>query len=136
VCRSPNRTAIDRALLAGESYRTVADRERLSKTALIRHRGSHLPREMAKAQEVREVAAADDLIGQLKALQSKTVGTLLNAEREGDHRVKLLAIREARSNLELLWRFRREVDDERLAAIERQLEEVAARFRPMLRIAR
>lgn len=43
VCSSAGREGIDRALIAGEPLRTIADRWSVSKTALIRHKGVICP---------------------------------------------------------------------------------------------
>ena len=50
------------------------------------------------------MAAADDLLGQVRALRSKAMSILLAAERQGDLRTALAGIREARACLELLHR--------------------------------
>ena len=136
MCADPARPQIEAALIAGQSARGVAAAHGLSKSAVARHEAEHLPAAAVKAQQVAEMARADELVQQLRGLQSKTVGALLNAEQKGDARTLLLAVKEARENLVLLWRLTRELEDDRLASIERQLEEVTARFRPMLRIAR
>ena len=43
ICSSVDVTAINAALLAGEPLRTVGKRWSVSKTALLRHKGAHLP---------------------------------------------------------------------------------------------
>jgi hypothetical protein len=43
VCRHPDRNDIDAALRAGTPYRDIARRFQLSKDAISRHRGNHLP---------------------------------------------------------------------------------------------
>jgi hypothetical protein len=76
-----------------------------------RHKGNHLPAKLAKAHEAEEVAHADDLLRQVRALQSKTLSILLRAEGAGDLRTALSAVREARSNLELLAKLSGELDE-------------------------
>ncbi len=65
ACTSPNREAIDRALVAATPLRTIADQHGVSKTALIRHKADHLPAAMVKGREAREEAAAVDLMTEL-----------------------------------------------------------------------
>jgi len=42
ACKHPKQREIDRALLLGESFRDIAGRYRLSKSALSRHKNSHI----------------------------------------------------------------------------------------------
>ena len=104
VCKHKERAAIDTALLAGASFRDLAGQFRLSKTSLCRHKGEHLPRELSKAHEAQQISSADDLLGQVQALHGKAMAILNTAEKSGDLRTALGAIREARGNLELLAR--------------------------------
>src|SRR5215208_7935185 len=108
ICEHLSREAIDCALAGGASNRSVASLYDVSEAAVRRHRGNHLPPKLAKAHEAAEVSRADDLLRQVRALQSKTLNILLRAESASDLRTALSAVREARGNVELLARlFRR-----------------------------
>ena len=112
VCSHPGLEAINKALVSGEPYRSVANRyESLSQAAVQRHQENHIPRALAKAKEAQEVAEADDLLGQVRDLQARTLAILGAAEETSQHRTALSAIREARSNLELLAKILGELDD-------------------------
>ncbi len=112
VCAHPEREAINKALVAGEPYRSVANRyDSLSQAAVQRHEVNHIPATLAKAKEAKEVAHADNLLGQVRALQSKTLSILLRAEGAGDLRTALSAVREARGNVELLAKLSGELDE-------------------------
>ncbi len=54
VCMHPERTAIDRALVAGEVMRNVALRFAISFAALQRHKANHLPVVLAEAKQRRD----------------------------------------------------------------------------------
>lgn len=100
VCTSPDREAINEALAArSDSFRTIADRFRLSKTALVRHKAVHLPAHVAKAAEAQEVTSASSLLEQMLDLQRRTLD-ILNAPES--QRVAVAAISQARQNIELL----------------------------------
>jgi hypothetical protein len=86
------------------TYREIAERYGTSATALHRHKKEHLPLELVKAQEAQEVAQAGTLLGQIMDLQTRTLSILQRAEKAGDLRTALQAVREARGNLELLAR--------------------------------
>jgi hypothetical protein len=105
ICTHPERDAIDKALAAHESFRGISRKffgSAIAEDALSRHKAEHLPTTLSKAQEVKAVAQADDLLAQLKGLRNKAVAILLKAEQAGDLRTALLAIREARACLETL----------------------------------
>ncbi len=110
VCVHPEREAIDRALVAGEPFRGIARTYRVSDDAVARHRESHLPERLAKAEAAAEVAQADDLLREVRALRSKAYSLLLKAEAAGDYRTALAGVREARACLELLGELEGELD--------------------------
>ncbi len=67
VCSHPEREAIDRAVVAGESsFRNIAERFSVSVAALHRHKDSHISEALAKEQAVREQAIALDVMGELE----------------------------------------------------------------------
>jgi hypothetical protein len=112
VCGHPECEAIDRALVAGESTGKISGRYRtIDERALRRHRANHLPAALARAKEAEEVAVADDLLGQVRDLQERALAILDKAEGSGELRTALGAIREARSNLELLAKLLGELDE-------------------------
>jgi len=110
VCQHPSRGDIDRALLDGEPLRNIAERFRLSTTALHRHKADHLSPTLAKAREAEEVSRADDLLAQVRDLQGRALRILSVAEGEGDLKTALQGIREARGCLELLAELTQQLD--------------------------
>jgi transposase-like protein len=100
VCDHTERHGIDEALVSGAPYRGIAKRFGLSESAVYRHKSEHLPAHLLKASEVEEAAQADDLLSQVRDLQSRTLAILEEAHDSGEHRTALLAIGQARANLE------------------------------------
>ncbi len=111
ICSNESKEAIDRALVEGTALSEVAALFRVSDDALSRHKANHLPVALAKSQEAREVAEGDDLLSQVRNLQARTLVILEAAESSSQHRTALSAIREARSNLELLAKLVGELDE-------------------------
>ena len=112
ICAHPKVEAIDMALIAGEPYRSVANRyESLSQASVQRHSENHLPATLAQAKEAEMVAHADHLLEQVRDLQVRTFAILEAAEASEQHRTALSAIREARGNLELLAKLLGELDE-------------------------
>ena len=110
VCTHPEREAIDRDLVGGRPVRETSALFRVSEDAVGRHKAEHIPPTVAKAQQAADVAQADDLLAQVRALRSKAMSILLAAEAQGDLRTALAGIREARACLELLLEVEGELD--------------------------
>ncbi len=102
---------MDEALVGGASNRSVASLYDVSEAAMRRHKANHLPAKLVMAQAAEEVAQADTLLEQVRDLQSRTLAILEAAEDTNQHRTALGAIREARSNLELLAKLLGQLDE-------------------------
>jgi transposase-like protein len=111
VCSHEDRKEIDRALVRGESMRGIAARYgTVGRMSLQRHRKQHLPELLAKGYEAERMAEADELLMDVRRLQERTLLMLQEAERAGDLRTALAAVREPRNNLALLAEMRGELD--------------------------
>ena len=105
VCAHSQRAVIDAALLGRRISRSeLSAAFRVSHDALDRHVAHHLPATLSKAHAAAEVAHADTLLDQLRALQRRALAALDRAEEAGDFRVGALLLREARGCLTLLAR--------------------------------
>lgn len=103
ICTHDHKLEIDSALVSGKPLDSIAHRFAVSRFALARHRDNgHVPAALLKAQAVEEVADAGDLLAQVQRLHARTLSILSDAERRGDQRTALAAVREARGNLELV----------------------------------
>jgi carbonic anhydrase len=111
VCDHSQKHSIDAALISGSPYRSVAKRFELSESAVYRHKTEHLPAHLLKARKAEEVAQADDLLEQVRNLQTHALDILERAEQTGDLRIALAAISQARGNLELLGKLAGELDE-------------------------
>ena len=104
ICIHPQRESIDQELLAGRGYRSVANQFGVGPSSVFRDRRDHLASLMAKAldtRELRDLEHGGDMLDQLEFLNQKTLRILADAEKAGDRRGALAAIREARSTIEL-----------------------------------
>jgi len=111
ICSHDQRDEIDAALVAGESYRTIASRFDVSTAALQRHKTTHLLSSLVQAQNASEAARGDRLLEQVDTLRAQALQILTRAEESGELRTALAAIREARGCLELLARLMGELQD-------------------------
>lgn len=73
VCDHPERTAVDRALVAGEAMRNVALRFAISFAALQRHKANHLPGVLAEAKRRQGELHETHVAAVGVALQERTV---------------------------------------------------------------
>jgi hypothetical protein len=111
VCTHPELEAINHDLVEGIPNRRIASHHDVTERAVRNHKSGHLPAALVKAQEAQEVAVADDLLDQVRALQERALVILNKAEETGELRTALGAIREARGNLELLAKLLGELDE-------------------------
>lgn len=121
VCRNENRSAIDAALANNESLRDISGRFHVSKSALERHAGKHLPSTVLAAQDQAEIKRADallkasnktaaDLLDQAETLQKVAQNILSKAYQGETYGIAIQAIREARECLRLQGELLGELD--------------------------
>ena len=135
ICSHLNREEIDRALIEGKSLSEIVSLfPAITKSALHRHKESHLPQMLAQAKEAREVAQGDTLLSQVQFLQSKALSILKQAEEAGELRTALTGVREARSCLELLGKVSGQLPPEKiLVQIEPTINQIVLILRQEVR---
>ena len=101
ACSSPEREAIDKALVVGESFRNIAERVSISPAALFRHK-NHVASAIGKAQTQHEERLGETLLDEMRRVQRKAWELLARTESDGDHRGSIVALREVRECLESL----------------------------------
>jgi hypothetical protein len=101
ACSSPERGAIEKALVAGEPLRNIAKRVSISPAGLLRHK-RHVAQAIVMASERREEILGDNLLEEMRRVQRKAWQLLAKTESEGDHRASIVALREVRECLESL----------------------------------
>lgn len=126
ICDHEDLDEINAALASNERIRTIAERWSVRKTALMRHRNEHLPysaieakeaeakeaeAKEAEAREAEEDALGDDLLDQVRDLQERALATLEEAEEAEELNAALRAIREVKSDLELMTDPLNELDE-------------------------
>lgn len=102
VCRHPDINEINEKLVSGISPREMAEKYNLNYMSLYRHKESHLPLTLIKAQKLQEQNAADDLLDRVESIYNKAWDLMTKAEAKGSFQPAVGALREARSCLELI----------------------------------
>jgi hypothetical protein len=112
VCSHEQRYDIEELLATRQStYRGIARTYDISEDAVSRHvKGGHVATLIRLAADAEASARADTLLDRIEALQSRTLAILEATEETNDHRTALAAIREARSNLELIGEVTKEIN--------------------------
>lgn len=112
ICEHPKVDEINEMLVKGESLRNIAKHFSVNLTALYRHKEKHLPAELIKAKEVKEIARANTLLEQITELRDRALRILEKAENAGKLKIALDGIKEARECLELLAKLQGELAQE------------------------
>jgi len=94
ICKHQDRDQIDAALIEGGPSKELASRFGVSKSALHRHRQTHILDCLRKAKEAVEISKADNLINQVEALKRKVQQILEKAESDNDLRTALAGVKE------------------------------------------
>ena len=110
--------AIDQALASGESCRSIVSRYfTIGRMALDRHKASHLPAAIVRAQEVEDVRQALDVVQQLKAINAASREILTAARKSGDGELALKAIDRIFKQIELQAKLLGELEQEGTVSI-------------------
>jgi hypothetical protein len=104
VCTDPERSRIDEELVAGKPFRAISCNARMSRESIRRHAAAHLPAKLVKAEGARALASAETLAEKLKGLELEARRLGQKAEKSGDLRVALQAVREMTRLWELAGR--------------------------------
>jgi len=100
VCNHTKVNKINAQIIEGTTLETLSISYNLSVTALHRHK-KHIPVQLAKAQEAKETAAADNLMGRVAALNDKAEEIYIRAMEADNLAAAVGAVRELRGLTEL-----------------------------------
>ena len=109
ICIHERRAEIERSVLAGDSYRTVAQRFDVSRDAVVRHR-RHLAASTPNDLNLEQIFQSGTLVEQLRSLSYEAQRLKEKAETAGDFRTALAAVRELCRIVELVAKLRGEID--------------------------
>jgi hypothetical protein len=98
ACSSSSRTEIDKALVAGEALRNIAERVSISPPSLLRHK-SHVATSIGKAQAKREEAFGASLLADMRRLKERLWAQVDAAELDGDRAAFTGLAREVRQTI-------------------------------------
>ncbi|HEV8608847.1 MAG TPA: hypothetical protein VGS98_02090 [Thermoanaerobaculia bacterium] len=122
VCLSPDRDAIDVALLERQPDARLARKYGVSRFAVQRHSRAHIAPALALAAQEREVLRSDDLLEKLEGLGRVTKEILQEAREAKNSGIALKAIGRAESQLELQARLLGQLRDRSVNVVNFNLD--------------
>lgn len=103
VCDSERRDDIDRQLASSRTpIRRIASDRGLSEASVRRHFANHLPETLARATASAEEIRADDLLAEVRDLQTEARAILVEARSTADHGLALKALARLEKQSELV----------------------------------
>ena len=110
ICNHDRRQEIEHALLRGESNRAVAQRFTVASGAVASHL-THVSAALTQARKLKELEDGRSIFLKLQELNLQAEQLKARADRAGDYRTSLLAVREKTRLVELQARLTGELNE-------------------------
>ena len=101
VCNHKDVEEINKRLITGESYRSIAKQFEASESAVYRHKESHIPELLSKSNDIKEIVSADSLLSKLQEEAAFVREMRDSAKVGGDIELALKAVDRALKCIEL-----------------------------------
>jgi predicted transcriptional regulator len=101
ICKHPERASIEAAIALGTSYRDIAGRFGLSKSAVERHASEHVTQEIKQSQAAQDEARAFDVVKQLREINDVARTIMRESLANKKNGTALFAIDRIQKQLEL-----------------------------------
>ena len=102
VCNHDELNTINQKLVAGVPLRDLEKAYDIGRMSLSRHREKHIPKTLIKAKALKDESAADNLLDRVEGLFDQAQDLLATAKENGKFGPAVAALKECRSNLELI----------------------------------
>jgi hypothetical protein len=110
ICNHDQRQEIERALFSGHSHHAISQQFSVSRYVVAKHL-AHVADAVKRAREEMELEHGKSILNQLRELVSQARYLGLRAERAGDNRTALAAVRDVTRILELEARLTGELNE-------------------------
>lgn len=111
ICFHPERSAIEAAIVTGESYRHIASQFNVGYKSIERHiSDKHIAQEVKQAQEFKEEARGLDVVKQLKSINETSLAILKESRAANENDMALKAIDRIAKQLELQAKLLGDID--------------------------
>ena len=123
ICRHPERRALEEAHVSGATLRELARRYGKDKSTIHKHVSQHMPRSVREAaQAIEERSHGDGILSELLSLREEARRLQSLAEKKGDVRTAISAIRELTRLVELKARVMGEIRDREISITNVQID--------------
>lgn len=127
VCTHKALDEINRLLLSGEPYRSIAKQFKISDSAVFRHKESHIPEILSKSNDIKEILTADSLVQRVEE-EAEFVREMRDAAKaEGDIELALKAVDRALKCVDLYAKVQGIIKDQPTVNITLNAEWIALR---------
>ena len=110
ICNHDRRQELEHTLLRGESHRAIAQEFTVPRGAIARHL-KHVSTALTQARKLREIEDGKSILIQLRELNLQAEQLKARADRAGDYRTALAALREKTRLVELEARLTGELNE-------------------------
>lgn len=113
ICIHPKRDEIESGIVAGTSYRNIAEQYGVSLAPLSRHASEHIARSIKQSRDAKEAAQALNVVQQLREINEVT-RAIVKESRSGKNKkngMALFAIDRIQKQLELQAKLLGDLDD-------------------------
>jgi|GEM_PF-1519046 len=128
ICNHPKRLEIDRELVQGKSYLSIAKKYGVNDVSLRNHKAKHLPRQLVKAYEQKELSESMNLLDRIDQLLSRAEKIFRRNYAKNTSTGDTLALKsiaEQRQTFELLAKISYALHQAKLTELETQRQSVA-----------
>lgn len=102
ICSHPKRDEIEKAIAAGESYRSISHKYDVSYDAIKRHvKSGHIAKKIQKAKEAKDIKSGLTMLDKLQDLEVKADGAFDIAQKQKNPRGMCAAIQAKKGVIEL-----------------------------------
>lgn len=101
ICKHPDRSAIEQAVVNGASVRNIASQFGVGYQSVERHTKTCIPQSIQQSQAAKEEAQALDVVAQLRDINQVTLDILKEARDKKKNGMALFAIDRVMKQLEL-----------------------------------
>lgn len=117
VCAHADKDKIDTQLVGGATLDAVSKTYGLTVAALQRHQKNHIPQRLVKAQDAKEIAAADTLMDRVAELDRKAEDVYTRALNANNLTAAIQSVRELRGVTELYAKITGEIQQQTITNI-------------------
>jgi hypothetical protein len=136
ICTHPDRTAIDTALVGHASLAKLSQEYGVDYNALYRHSKNHVPKQLLKVYEKRELTENFNLMAKIDFLVTETEDIYAEARKGGKSMLALKSLDSLRAHYQLLINISAQLHQQKVLELELQKNNNTTEFENLAEQAR